>query len=382
MASKARLKSGNFRVQIREKDFDLISKSFKTEQEADSYAERMDSGIAMLREIGKSKLPVDTAVLYRNLHPDLQKAVQLHPAFAKVLGRISGSELTLGRLIDEYMAQYTKKDRNIHYRLLWWLTHYGHLLISDFSEDHVRHGINVLLTVGATDSTPILPQTTNRFKANLSSVFTFGQGRYNLKDNPCQQIRCKPEGKGRKRYLSDEEQQRFVQAARKSRWDRFYLLVLMAITSGARRSELLKLRWNSIDWIKSEAFCGDTKNGSDKILSLTDAVRLELKRFRGVGSALIFGGPKKPTAAYDFRREWDIALQEAGIPVIDDKGEKIVFHSLRHTFCSTLANAGSELLEISILAGHRSLQTTMRYTHPSSRRLAGVVSKTFSNLGC
>ena len=36
MASKARLKSGNFRVQIREKDFDLISKTFKTEQEADS----------------------------------------------------------------------------------------------------------------------------------------------------------------------------------------------------------------------------------------------------------------------------------------------------------------------------------------------------------
>ena len=84
---------------------------------------------------------------------------------------------------------------------------------------------------------------------------------------------------------------------------------------------------------------------------------------------------------YDFREEWDIALEQAKISVVDDKGEKLVFHSLRHTFCSTLANAGAELHEIATLAGHKSIQTTMRYTHTNRERLEFIVNNTFSELG-
>jgi len=128
-------------------------------------------------------------------------------------------------------------------------------------------------------------------------------------------------------------------------------------------------------------FCGDTKNGSDKILPLTDAVKNELKRFRAVGSGLVFGNPKRPKRPYDFRNEWTAALEEAKIDVIDEKGEKLVFHSMRHTFCSTLSNTGAELHEIAALAGHKSIQTTMRYTHTNGNRLACVINKTFSELG-
>jgi len=59
----------------------------------------------------------------------------------------------------------------------------------------------------------------------------------------------------------------------------------------------------------------------------------------------------------------------------------LVFHSLRHTFCSTLANVGAQLQEIASLAGHKSIQTTMRYTHLDNKRLSTVVSKTFGMLG-
>lgn len=68
-------------------------------------------------------------------------------------------------------------------------------------EDHIRHGINTLLTVGCT-GVGVMPQTTNRYKANISSVFEFGKEKYHIKVNPCRQIKSKPGGKGRQRYLT------------------------------------------------------------------------------------------------------------------------------------------------------------------------------------
>lgn len=382
MATKSLLASGNYRIQFRIKGLKLISRTFESESEADAYKLRLESEIDNIQNSEKAKLPIDMGALYRTLHPDLQKAVQLLPVFSKVLGSITGGELTLSHLIDQYMFQYGKKDHNVRHRLKWWSEHYGHLTINDICEDHIRHGINTLLTEGIpTGKGRIAPQTTNRYKANLSSVFEFGKNHYHLKMNPCRFIKSKPEGKGRKRYLSNDEQQRLLEAAKDSRWPNFYSLILMAITTGARRGEIGKLRWCDIDWDKSQAYCKDTKNGTDKTLHLTEALVSELKRIRQIGDGLIFGSPYNPSKPYDFRREWDVALELAAIDLMNDKSEKLVFHSLRHTFCSTLANTGAELHEIASLAGHKSIQTTMRYTHLDNKRLSSVVSNTFSQLG-
>jgi len=381
MATKTTLKSGRIRVQIRNSVLKYISRTFQSTSEADEYIQRIESDIKKVRDFDKASFPVDMAALYRSLHPDLQQAVQLTPAFASVLGVIAGNELTLAKLIDQYMFQYEKKDQNIINRLKWWADNYGHLNVDDVSEDHIRHGLNLLLIKGTTGKRGVSPQTTNRFKANLSSVFEFGKSQYHLKTNPCRYIKSKPEGKGRKRYLSSQEQQQLLKAARNSKWDKFYLLVLMAITTGARRGELEKLRWNDIDWDNATASCKDTKNGTDKILHLIQSTLEELKNLREVGNGLIFSNPRQKASVYDFRHEWNFALEEAGIALINDKGEKLVFHSLRHTFCSTLANTGAELHEIASLAGHKSIQTTMRYTHLGNKRLSSVVSKTFGVLG-
>lgn len=379
MAEKSRLKSGNYRIQFRISR-KTHSRTFKSELEADAYAARIDHERELIRNAESSKLPVDMAALYQSLHTDLQKAVQLLPSFAKVLGAVAAKEVTLARLVDEFAHQYDKKDPNLVNRLKWWVRHYGQLTIDEFTEDHVRHAVNKLMNEGTTGKSGLQPQSTNRFKANLSSVFEFGRERYHIKVNPCRQVRSRPEGKGRKRYLSIDEQKRFLEAARQAPWDKFYLLSLIAITTGARRGELEKLRWKDIDWDKCQAHCGDTKNGSDKILHLTDAVMVELKRFREIGNGLIFANPLKPTSVYDFRYDWKKVLEIAEIPLVDEKGEKLVFHSLRHTFCSTLANTGAELHEIANLAGHKSLQTTMRYTHCEKRRLAERVNGTFEHL--
>jgi hypothetical protein len=220
MAAKTILKNGSIRVKIRKKNLKPISRTFSLASEANDYQFRIESEINSIEESQRATLPVDMAAFYRSLHPDLQQAVQLLPIFTRVLGDISGNELTLSKLIDHYMFQYEKKDQNVISRLSWWSDNYGQLKLNELTEDHVRHGINTLLTIGSTGKKGISQQTTNRFKANLSSVFEYGKEKFNLKTNPCRYIKAKPEGKGRKRYLSTVEQLRFLEAAKLSSWER------------------------------------------------------------------------------------------------------------------------------------------------------------------
>ena len=62
---------------------------------------------------------------------------------------------------------------------------------------------------------------------------------------------------GRVRYLDDAERARLLAACRVAPWSRLYLLVLMAITTGARRGELLALTWRDLDLERREAYVRD-----------------------------------------------------------------------------------------------------------------------------
>ena len=66
-------------------------------------------------------------------------------------------------------------------------------------------------------------------------------------ENPCREVKAKAENKGRTRFLSDDERKRLLSSCLQSNWPKMYLLVLMALTTGARKSELLYLRRKDID---------------------------------------------------------------------------------------------------------------------------------------
>ncbi len=64
---------------------------------------------------------------------------------------------------------------------------------------------------------------------------------YELPDNPILNIPSKTENT-KIRYLSNNERVRLFDTCKRSAWDRLYLLTLIAVTTGARRGELLKLK--------------------------------------------------------------------------------------------------------------------------------------------
>lgn len=291
--------------------------------------------------------------------------------------------LTLSALIEEFTNQYTGRNTGMSGQLMWWSRKYGHLTLDRITTLVVREGLNILSAgnalrahgrKGGTKELDHLRSgsTVNRYKAALSTIFEYSKEEYGLTENPCRQIKSKPENKGRTRFLSDDERNRLLSVTKKSDWDRLYLLVLMALTTGARQGELLNLQWKDIDFNMKTAHLLMTKNGEQRILPLTDGVIEELKRFRSIG--IIFPSELNPSKPFYFRKHWAKAL-------IESKIEDFRFHDLRHSSASFLAMNGATLQEIADILGHKSLQMTMRYSHLCIGHKAKLINQIMGGIG-
>lgn len=201
-------------------------------------------------------------------------------------------------------------------------------------------------------------------------------------ENLCRKVPKQAERPGVVRFLSDDERVRLLEACRASKWPRLYGLVLLALTTGARRGELEGLRWRDVDLDRAEALIATTKNGAPKLLPLLPAVVEELRRFLaedtaafriGTPSRRVFGSRLRPDLPFNFGEVWKVALREARI-------RNFRFHDLRHSCASYLAQQGASLLEIADVLGHRCLAMTQRYSHLCSDSKKKLVHRVLGDI--
>ena len=138
-----------------------------------------------------------------------------------------------------------------------------------------------------------------------------------------------------------DERLRLLNACRESDHPYLELIVILALSTGARKGEILNLRWPDVDLHRGIAILHDTKNGDRRSLSITGMALEKLKDFskvRRLDTELLFprSDGKKPQI---FDKPWLVALQKADI-------HDFRFHDLRHTAASYLAMNGASLLEI------------------------------------
>lgn len=300
--------------------------------------------------------------------------------------------ITIDRLIDLYMAHYEGRDSTRQQRLSWWNARLGQVALQDLSDDQVATALDDLARKRSTyyagkdehgapihhdKKTHLAPATVNRYAASLAAVLTWAIKRRIAPKgyvHPCRSIGRRTENNEKTRFLSDDERRRLLQACRASSWPRLYVLVLLALTSGARKGELLGLRWEDVDLARCEAHVGRTKNGDPRVLVLVPAVLDELRRFEESGKALLFPSPRRKDQAYAFEPRWHEALAAA-------KVRAFRFHDLRHSAASLLAQNGATLLEIADVLGHRQLAMTKRYSHLTTQHKAALIGRVMGSLG-
>ena len=323
-------KGVSYRVYIRRKGLPSISKTFSQKKDARDFVIKTEGN--------KSA----------------------HKAFSS---RMNFSQLTEMYLSNEYLGTKPQMQKS---RLRHWLNHMGEMPINDIGKEDINSGLDKL-------PNELSNSTINKYKKLASLVFNYGIRELGLVENPTRYIRSLPEKKGRTRYLSDNERKRLFKACRASKWELLYLLVLMAITTGARRGELLSLRWIDIDFAKQVAYVQNTKNGEAKVLPLTTDVINELQVFNQNDSSLIFASKITPSKPYVFYKTWKRAVEEAEL--IDFR-----FHDLRHTTASYLAQSGATLLEIADVLGHKQIEVTKRYAHLCIEHKSSLINRVMGSI--
>ena len=356
MATIRKLPSGKFQAVVRLKNLKPLYASFPTKTKAKQWAQQVESDTALAR-----KLASDGEL-------SLRQAVQIENS----KGSFKVMVPTLGEWIDEYIANTEIIDKSSIGRLNYWKKMLPDKLVTDVTPEDVD---DILLELAEKRT----GSTVNRYKSNFSSVFlAFNKHRkYKLLkfSNPVRNefVSSFTENPAKNRFLSAAEQKRLLVAAKNSHWDRLYLLVLMALTTGARRGELLKLTWQDIDLTRRTATLETTKNGQPRLLPLLLPVIEELMRFRGGPTHRVFPSTVDPHSPFDFKKAWRNALKESGI-------NNLRFHDLRHTAASNMVSNGRTLFETGTLLGHKQSSTTMRYAHLAHHHTADMASEVWEKI--
>jgi integrase len=284
---------------------------------------------------------------------------------------------TLREAIDRYlqyvMPSKPKSERCQAGQLAWWKDNLGDYSLADTTPALIAQCRDKLSKGDATDNEPLSRSaaTVNRYLAILSHVFTTAMREWGwVEDNPLRKVTKMKEPRGRVRFLSDDERNALLEACKKSESPYLYMVVVLALSTGARRMEVLGLRWQNIDVVRGVITLHETKNGERRILPLTGHA-LELikqhSKVRQLICDLVFPG-KSFQAPVNIRTPWETALKRAGI---DD----FRFHDLRHSTASYLAMNGASLAEIAEILGHKTLQMVKRYSHLSEAHTSKVVAK-------
>lgn len=218
------------------------------------------------------------------------------------------------------------------------------------------------------------PSTVNRYLASLSSLFTYAvkQLRW-INESPCLHLMKLKENPGRDRVLSDEEISRLLPICKTSRNPYLYCIVLIALTTGARQSEILNLEWQCIDFDNKMAHLKETKNGKPRSIALVDPIIEELRRLYSLRNPLkarVFASKTVAGGKIDPKKSWKNALKQAGI-------ENFRFHDIRHTFATNAAKEGASNMELQTAMGHRTTEMLTRYTHlqaQATRKLNQAIS--------
>src|ERR1035437_5133701 len=268
------------------------------------------------------------------------------------------------------VARGRNKDHVIHARnrLIRLFEECGWRQLKDLSPD----GLEKWLAA----QTEFSPKTLNEYVAHAKTFGNWLERQGRLTSNPLRRVGKVPtDGKEtfKRRALKLDEFLKLLSHSGSRQ-----LAYALAVLTGLRRGELKRLLWADVHlddpkpWIEVRAATTKNKRPATMFLVPQLVYLLTEKRGHGVGLVLPGGVPEVATLSKD--------LIAAGVPVQDERGWRVDFHALRHTYASLLSSAGvSEGARVK-MARHSEWRQTNHYTDPSSVPLLAGMEKLATHL--
>jgi integrase len=187
--------------------------------------------------------------------------------------------------------------------------------------------------------------------------------------NPIRSVRLPKENPGRERRLLPGEEERLLIECRAARAPFLEAAVIVAIETGMRQSEILRLRWDKIDLERRVAVLPDTKNGESRAVPLTRRAVAAIESTKTLREykwrrqrTYTDDGPFSKVDPSVIRHSFMRARDKAGLP-------DLRFHDLRHEATSRLFEKGLNVMEVASVTGHKTLSMLRRYSHLSMEHL-------------
>jgi integrase len=212
----------------------------------------------------------------------------------------------------------------------------------------------------------VSPSTLQKEFALLSHLFNIARREWGLSvTNPVSGVTRPKVNNSRTRFLTKEEAQKLLDAARTSRNQKLYPYLLLMMHSGMRPSEAAGLRWGDVDLEARLVKLKITKTVM-RYVPLTEVAEKVLRSLRPAdagnetfvflpqGSPLLEKNLTRPNLY--FRRSFYTVRIKAGL-------EDVHLHDLRHTAASHLLMAGVDIRTLAEILGHKTMQMVQRYTH-------------------
>lgn len=327
---------------------------------------------------------------------DLQQGLHLPAQAAKAH--------TLAEAIDRYIAVVLpNKSASTQYgqgiQLAHWRAQLGHMRLSQITpevladeRDRLAEGTTQRKAGGkldratrsrkkgkdlpeGIDAKRRTPATVVRYMAALSHCLTYTQKELRwIADNPMRNVSKPKEPRGRVRILSDTERAALLAACKESKCEPLHDIVVMLLSTAARRNEIGHLQWKHVDLERRVIVLDETKNGDRRVIPIrgeAERILIARSKIRRIDNPHVFPAPfrrgvePKPV---DIQSAWDWAVERAGI-------EDFRMHDLRHSAASYLAMNGASLAELAEVLGHKTLQMVRRYTHLSETHTGDLLER-------
>ncbi len=276
----------------------------------------------------------------------------------KFFGNALASKVTFDELAAEYMewARVNKKSCERDERSIKLLGEtLGGMKLKDITPRLIEKYKNRRLK-------EVKGSTINRELACLKGMFTKAIFWDMALENPVKKVKMFREDNCRIRFLKPDE----IKALLSESSDDLKPLIITALNTGMRYSEITGMRWVDVD-LKAEAIhVPDTKSGKPRDVPMNQEM-LDLLSNLERKSEYVFCRPDG-SRIKSIRTAFEKAKRRAGI-------KDFRFHDLRHTFASYMVMSGNDILAVKELLGHSSMAMVLRYAHLSREHRTRAIKK-------
>jgi integrase len=260
---------------------------------------------------------------------------------------------TFKELAEKYIPWMEGRHRSADskkYRINIILSHFGSLPLRSFNTLSVeQYQTNLINRV-------LKPATVNKHISILKAMIKKAVDWNMVEEETLKRVRrvkLLTENNKRLRYLSKEECQSLINACDQH----LRPAVITALNTGARKEEILSLKWDNVDLKHGFILLDRTKNGDRREIPINDTLRVTFKNLtRRLDIPYVFYDSLTGKRYRDIKRSFKSACKRAGVT-------DFRFHDFRHTFASHLVMAGVDLTTVKELLGHKDFKMTLRYSH-------------------